>query len=91
MKITSHCSEGVPSLASDHTEADTKICYLSHHALNENAGGPTVCVVRSSSGDTDIPIILLGNERENLKIIIDNGSGKSRRLLDLSTCQLTNI
>lgn len=34
---------------------------------------------------------MLGNECENLKVIIDNGSGKSRRLLDLSQCQLTEI
>jgi len=91
MKITSHCSEEIPALATDHIEADTKICYLTQHALDENSGGPTVCVVRSSSGDTDIPIILLANERENLKIIIDHGSGKGRRFLDLSQCQLTEL
>ena len=91
MKITSQCSEEIPSMASDHIEADTKICYLTQHALKENSGGPTVCVVRSSSGDTDIPIILLANDCENLKNILDNGSGKSRRILDLSRCQLTYI
>lgn len=91
MKITSQCSEEIPSLASDHIEADTKICYLTQHALKENSGDPTVCVVRSSSGDTDIPIILLGNECENLKVIIDNGSGKSRQVLDLSRSHLTDI
>ncbi|MPC86876.1 hypothetical protein E2C01_081714 [Portunus trituberculatus] len=62
MKITSQCSEEIPSLASDHIEADTEICYLTQHALKEHSGDPTVCVVRSNSGDTDIPIILLGNE-----------------------------
>lgn len=82
LKIMLHCSEEIPSLATDHIEADTKICYLTHHALDENVGGPTDCVVHSSSGDTDIPIILLANERKNLKIIKDHGSGKGRRLLD---------
>lgn len=90
-KITSQCSEEVQSLMTDHIEADTKICYLTQHALMKNSGGPTICVVRSCSGDTDIPIILLANECENLRVIIDNGSGKSRRILDLSHCQLTDI
>ena len=50
-----------------------------------------MCVVRSSSGDTDIPIIMLGNECDNLKFIIDNGGGKNRRVLDLSKCTLTSL
>ena len=46
------------ALQTNHEEADTKICYLLHHALRLNNGEETVCVVRSSSGDVDIPIIL---------------------------------
>ena len=91
MEIMSKCSAEVPSLVTDHVEADTKICYLTLHVLRENDGHPTVCVVRTSSGDTDIPIILLANEHENLKIIIDQGISTNRQFLDLSRCQYTEL
>ena len=71
MKISSKRTKEVLSLISlitDHLEADTKICYLTHHTLSENGGNLTVCAVLSSSGDTDIPMIWLANEYENLKI-----------------------
>ena len=45
------------------------------------------CVVRSNSGDIDIPIILLGIELErNAHVCIDNGTGKNRRVLALNKC-----
>ena len=47
-------------------------------------------MVRSSSGDTDIPVILLAMPF-NLHIMIDNGTGKSRKYLDLRQCGLTDI
>ena len=51
---------------------------------------PTTCFVRSSSGDIDIPIILLGMEPiSNVEVYIDNGSGKTRKLLHLNSCILT--
>ena len=68
MKISSKGTKEVLSLITDHLEADTKICLLTHHTLSENGGNLTVCVVLSSSGDTDIPMIWLANEYENLKI-----------------------
>ena len=77
------------ALQTNHEEADTKICYLLHHALRLNNGEETVCVVRSSSGDVDIPIILLANEAEHLHVFIDNGTGKNRQLLDLTACALS--
>ena len=90
-RITSNSSEDVPSLASDHVEADSKIVYLAYHALAENSGRPTVCVVRSCSGDTDIPIIILGNECENLTLLTNSGGGKSRQVINLSECTLTRL
>ena len=35
-------------------------------------------------------LILLANEQINGRIFIDNGAGKSRKLLDISSCDLSN-
>ena len=59
VKISSEGVVLVQGLKTNHEEADTKICYLLHHALRMNNGQETVCIVRSSSGDVDVPIILL--------------------------------
>ena len=61
------------------------------HASRSSNGQQIICVVRSSSGDIDIPIILLGMDLENnVQIFIDNGSGKNRKLLELNLCDLTD-
>ena len=79
VKITSLSSVIVRELETDHEEADTKIAYLIKHAAQSN-NLPTVCGVRSSSGDIDIPIILLGmDELNNAQIFIDNGSSRNRK------------
>ena len=91
LKITEHGSSRVEELGTDHEEADTKIAYLIQHAVRNSDGQSIACVVRSSSSDVDIPIILLGMESiSNVEIYIDNGSGKSRKLLHLNTCSLTS-
>lgn len=91
VKITRQGVEHVEDMATNHEEADTKVCSLFHHALRCNNGEETTCLLRSSSGDIDIPIILLANEDPNLHVYIDNGTGKSRKLLDLAACDLTTI
>ena len=73
-------------LRTNHEEADTKICYLLHHAVQSNNNGETVSI---SSSDTDIPVILLANEMPNLFVYVDNGAGKNRKVLDLSSCSLS--
>ena len=62
--ITRTTTVDIEDLATDHEEADTKIAYLIQHAANTNHDKDIVCVVRSNSGDIDIPIILLGIELE---------------------------
>ena len=50
-----------------------------------------MCVVRSNSGDIDIPIILLGIGLErNAHVYIDNGTGINRRVLASNKCDLTD-
>ena len=87
VKISREEVAHVHELETNHEEADTKMCYLLHHAQRQNNGA----VVRSSSGDIDFPIILLENEIDNLRvfIFINNGTGKARKLFDLTLCDLS--
>eukprot|EP00112_Aurelia_sp_Birch-Aquarium-sp1_P025967 Seg893.4 transcript_id=Seg893.4/GoldUCD/mRNA.D3Y31 product="hypothetical protein" protein_id=Seg893.4/GoldUCD/D3Y31 len=89
-QITCNHSISAPELDTNHEETDTKVYYLLDHASQGNTTQKSTCLLRSSSGDTDFPIILLANEQRNLIIFIVNGTGKSRRLLDLSACDLSN-
>ena len=90
-KISNSGSVDVEELETDHKEANTKIAYLIQHAARSSNGQQIICVVRSSSGDIDIPTILLGMDLENnVQIFIDNGSGKDRKLLELNLCDLTD-
>ena len=78
-------------METDHEEADTKISYLIQHAARSSNGQQIICVVRSNSGDIDIPIILLGMDLENnVQIFIDNGSRTNRKFLELNLCDLTD-
>ena len=89
--ITRTTTVDVEDLATDHEEADTKIAYLKQDAANTNDGKDIVCVVRSSTGDIDIPIILLGIELErNVHVYIGNGTGKNRRVLASNKCDLND-
>ena len=87
-KITHSGSSRIHELDTNHEEADTKIAYLIQHIINTNIGEVPTCVVRSSSGDTDIPIILLGAFQQNINIYIDNGTGKDRKFFHLNSCDL---
>ena len=89
VRLTSQRVETIEELRTNNEEADTKICYLLHHAVQSNNNEETVCVVRSSSGDIDIPVTLLANEMPNLLIYVDNGAGKNRKVMNLSSCSLS--
>ena len=56
--ITSEGASRMESLETDHEEADTKISYLIKHAI-DSYPNLTAVSIRSSSGDVDIPVILL--------------------------------
>ena len=43
---------------------------------------------RSPSGDTDIIVLIILNEFDGITILIDNGAGKSRKIIDISTSLL---
>ena len=42
-------------------------------------------MARSPSGDTDILVIFLLHQFDGLRVLIDNGTGKNQKILDMST------
>ena len=69
-----------PALYSNQEETDTRVVLYLHHAV---ALGYKNAVVRTP--DTDIFVILLFHAHAiNLSIYLDTGSGKHRRLLNVS-------
>ena len=76
-----------PELASDHEEADTKLV-----ALVKSAQVPTnnSVMVRYPSGDIDdILFLFLMHAFDDVRVFIDNGSGKSRRIVYMSSSGLS--
>ena len=52
----------------------------------------SVFVVRSSSGDVDIPVILLANDfPAGTAIVLDSGRDKYRKNLSISDCEFSNL
>ena len=56
----------------NHEEADTKVVSLTRHAVQQSHIPNVKVVVRSASGDVDIPVIMLGSDLEG-DLVIDNG------------------
>ena len=83
-----HC-EVFPQLSSDHEEADAKITSFLKF-VNRRFGAQGKVIVRSPSGDIDIPVIILGTGLDaELQIYIDNSVGRHQKILDLNTSNLT--
>ncbi len=81
----------VEELASNHEEADTKVVFLLDHVL-QRYGQHSRVILRSPSGDVDIPIIVYGNQLDtDLRIFLDNGTEKSRKVLDINSLQLSSV
>ena len=78
------------SLETDHEEADTKISYLIKHAIDSYPDSIPV-YIRSSSGDVDIPMILLGSfgSHSSTNITLDNGTGKNRKIIRMDSSRLS--
>ena len=43
-------------------------------------------MIRSPSGDIDITVLFIHHEFDGITILIGNGVGKSRKIIDMSTC-----
>ena len=73
-----------PDLSCDHEEADTM---LVAYAYQVGGGGITI---RSPSGDIDIIALFVYHGMfMDVEIFIDNGTGSQRKLLNISSCDLS--
>ena len=48
-----------------------------HHAQQQNDGRGTICILRSCSGDIDIPVILIASYVPDLQVFIDSGTSET--------------
>ena len=87
-KISCFEASIVPEKASDHEEADTKLVAL---VESSNIASNYSVMVRSPSGDTDILVLFLLHQFDGLRVLIDNGTGKNRKILDMSTSSLSTV
>ena len=72
----------IPKLASNHEEADTKLVALFHKA---RLSSDQSVLVRYSSGDIDILVLFMLHQHKGIHILIDNCTGKTRKILDISS------
>ena len=73
----------------NHEEADTKlICLVKHAIENEDNSEDAMFIIRSTSGNIDIPIILV-NAETNSNVFIDSGRGNNRKFLCIQATTLT--
>ena len=64
------------------------ICLVKHAIENEENSEDATFIKRSTSRDTDIPVILL-NAETNSNVFIDSGRGNTRKLLCIKVTTLT--
>ena len=76
----------IPELSSNHEEADTKVIALVKSANVDNEDS---VMVRSSSGDIDILALFLSHDFGNTVIYVDNGTGKERKILEVTSTKLS--
>ena len=86
-KITSTSASRISSFVSDHEEADKKLVAL---VDTLNSSGNTV-LVRSPSGDINILMIFLLHQFKNKRMLTDNDTISSRKIIDMSSTNLTKL
>ena len=87
LKITQHEAFIVTEKSSYHEEASTNLVALVETA--NIANGKTVMII-SPSGDIDTIVLFTFHEFDEITILIDNGVGKSRKIIDMSTSLYAN-
>ena len=85
-RISISSTDIIPQFASDHEEADTK---LIARVKNVNLPSDHCVLVRSPSGDIDILVLFLLHFVDGLRVLIDNGTGKTRKIIDISSSELS--
>ena len=69
----------------DHEEAGTKLIALVK-AAHVRSG--EAVMVRSPSGDIEILALFLGHDFDEVRVLVDNGTGKSGKIIDISSSTL---
>ena len=75
----------IEDLSSDHEEADTKLVALARAA---NASPGHAIMIRSPSGDIDILALFVAHNLGDIQVLIDNGTGKARKIIDATSSTL---
>lgn len=76
----------VPELTSNHEEADTKLVALVYAA---SVSQGDYVLIRSPSGDIDILALFFTHNFGNKKVYLDNGTGKTRKIIESTSSQLS--
>ena len=87
-RISQHEARPCPELACNHEEADTKLLALVKAAIHQ--AGKAV-MVRSPSGDIDITALFIAHDFMGVRVFLDSGVGKSRKIVDLTSSTLSSI
>eukprot|EP00794_Sanderia_malayensis_P004276 gene4276-biopygen3477 len=77
----------IESFESNHEEADTKLIALVK-AANVPVGDSVM--IRSPSGDIDVMALFLGHDFAGIQILIDNGTGLSRKIINITSSTRDN-
>ena len=85
-QISISSTDIVPQFASDHEEADTKLIAL---IKNVNLPSDHCVLVCSPFGDIDILVLFLLHFVDGLRVLIDNGTGKTGKIIDISSSELS--
>ena len=88
MRISQHEARPCPELACTHEEADTKLLALVKAAIHQ--AGQAV-MVRSPSGDIDVTALFIAHDFMGVRVFLDSGVGKSRKIVDLKSSTLSSI
>ena len=75
----------ITDFTSDHEEADTKLVALA--SVADVSTGDAI-MARSPSGDIDILALFVGHDFGAVRIFIDNGTGKSRKIINVRSSTL---
>ena len=76
----------LPNLNSDHEGDDTK---LVASVCAVNVPSEESIMVRSASGDIDILTLFVAHDFRDTKVFIDNGTGKKRRIIEVTSSKLS--
>ncbi len=84
--ITEAQATVVPELTSNHEEADTKLVAL---VCAANIPQGDSVMIRSPSGDIDILTLFVAHDFGSMNVYLDNGTGKSRKIIEATSSQLS--